>query len=172
LGDAWLKGAQELTEAQRMAFANDPLNLQATDGPTDVQKGNSDAADWLPPNKSFHCNYVARQISVKATYELWVTQAEHDAMAHVLADCADQLVPTSEKEVVVAAAAETSKARQKRLRLFRCRLTSLLLQPRRLLLHRHLRRLRRPMFHRHPRLRHMCRRHRRPLQHITPTARR
>ena len=93
-----------------MAFANDPLNLQATDGPTDVQKGDSDAAAWLPPNKSFHCNYVARQISVKATYELWVTQAEHDAMARVLADCAGQLVPTSEKEVAVAAAAETSKA--------------------------------------------------------------
>ena len=110
LGDAWLKGAQQLTGAQRMAFANDPLNLQATDGPTDVQNGDSDAAAWLPPNKSFRCNYVARQISVKATYELWVTQAEHDAMARVLADCAGQLVPTSEKEVAVAAAAEPSKA--------------------------------------------------------------
>ncbi|WP_231494336.1 HNH endonuclease family protein [Arthrobacter sp. 9MFCol3.1] len=102
LGDAWLKGAQQLTEAQRMSFANDPLNLQATDGPTDFQKGDSDAATWLPPNNSFHCNYVARQISVKATYGLWVTQAEHDAMAGVLADCAGQLVPTSEKEVTVA----------------------------------------------------------------------
>lgn len=110
LGDAWLKGAQELTEAQRMSFANDPLNLQATDGPTDVQKGDGDAAAWLPPNNSFHCNYVARQISVKATYGLWVTQPEHDAMAGVLADCAGQLVPTSEKEVTVVKAAETAKA--------------------------------------------------------------
>ncbi|RKR12647.1 uncharacterized protein DUF1524 [Arthrobacter oryzae] len=110
LGDAWLKGAQQLTEAQRMAFANDPLNLQSTDGPTDVQKGESDAAAWLPPNESFQCKYVARQISVKATYELWVTQAEHDAMARVLADCAGELVPTSEKEVAVVKAAKTSTA--------------------------------------------------------------
>lgn len=108
LGDAWLKGAQKLTDVQRMAFANDPLNLQATDGPTDVQKGDSDAAAWLPPNETFHCSYVARQISVKATYKLWVTQTEHDAMARVLEDCTDQLVPTSEKKVAVVAAAKAS----------------------------------------------------------------
>lgn len=106
LGDAWLKGAQLLTGAQRMAFANDPLNLQATDGPTDVQKGDSDAAAWLPPNKNFHCEYVARQISVKATYQLWVTQAEHDAMAAVLAECAGQLVPTNKKEAAVVASVD------------------------------------------------------------------
>ncbi|XTR51680.1 GmrSD restriction endonuclease domain-containing protein [Pseudarthrobacter sp. So.54] len=106
LGDAWKKGAQQLTGVQRMAFANDPLNLQATDGPIDVQKGDSDAATWLPPNKDYRCEYVARQISVKATYDLWVTQAEHDAMATVLRDCAGQLVPTNEKEVAVVASAD------------------------------------------------------------------
>ena len=108
LGDAWLKGAQQLTEAQRITFANDPLNLQSTDGPTDVRKGDRDAAAWLPPNQSFRCEYVARQISVKATYELWITQAEHDAMAQVLAECTGQLVPTSEKEVAIIVSAETS----------------------------------------------------------------
>jgi hypothetical protein len=108
LGDAWQKGAQQLTGEQRMAFANDPLNLQATDGPTDVQKGDSDAAAWLPPNKDFRCQYVARQISVKATYQLWVTQAEHDAMASVLADCAGQLVPTNEKEAAAVASVDAA----------------------------------------------------------------
>ncbi|MFP5312479.1 MAG: HNH endonuclease family protein, partial [Actinomycetes bacterium] len=87
LSDAWQKGAQQLTAEQRMAFANDPLNLQATDGPTNIKKGDGDAATWLPPNKGFRCEYVARQISVKATYGLWVTQAEHDAMARILGDC-------------------------------------------------------------------------------------
>lgn len=110
LGDAWLKGAQKLTGVQRMAFANDPLNLQATDGPTDVRKGESDAAAWLPPNTSYRCEYVARQIAVKATYDLWVTQAEYDAMAVVLEDCPDQLVPTNENEVEVLVAAEEEAA--------------------------------------------------------------
>lgn len=102
LSDAWQKGAQQLTTEQRTAFANDPLNLQATDGPTNMKKGDGDAATWLPPNKGFRCEYVARQISVKATYSLWVTQAEHDAMARILADCSGQLAPTNEKAPVVA----------------------------------------------------------------------
>ena len=105
LSDAWQKGAQQLTTEQRIAFANDPLNLQATDGPTNMQKGDGDAATWLPPNKRFRCEYVARQISVKATYSLWVTQAEHDAMARILADCAGQLAPTNAQAPVVAAPA-------------------------------------------------------------------
>jgi hypothetical protein len=105
LSDAWQKGAQQLTTEQRTAFANDPLNLQSTDGPTNIKKGDGDAATWLPPNKSFRCEYVARQISVKATYNLWVTQAEHDAMANILAGCSGQLAPTNEKAPVTAAPA-------------------------------------------------------------------
>ncbi|ASN51433.1 HNH endonuclease family protein [Sinomonas sp. R1AF57] len=96
LSDAWQKGAQQLTYEQRVALANDPLNLQSTDGPTNQQKGDGDAATWLPPNKGFRCDYVARQVSVKATYSLWVTQAEHDAMSAILAGCPGQLAPTNQ----------------------------------------------------------------------------
>jgi hypothetical protein len=103
LSDAWQKGAQQLTADQRTAFANDPLNLQATDGPTNIKKGDGDAATWLPPNKGFRCEYVARQISVKATYGLWVTQAEHDAMARILGDCSGQLAPTNQQPPTAAA---------------------------------------------------------------------
>jgi hypothetical protein len=92
LSDAWQKGAQQLTADQRLRFANDPLNLLAVDGPTNQAKGDGDAATWLPPNKSFRCQYVARQVSVKAAYSLWVTQAEHDAIARVLSGCPDQPV--------------------------------------------------------------------------------
>lgn len=96
LSDAWQKGAQQLTFDQRVAFANDPLNLQSTDGPTNQQKGAGDAATWLPPNKGYRCEYVARQVSVKATYALWVTQAERDAMARILSDCDGILAPTDQ----------------------------------------------------------------------------
>ena len=105
LSDAWQKGAQQLSVEQRTAFANDPLNLQAADGPANMQKGDGDAATWLPSNKGYRCEYVARQISVKATYSLWVTQAEHDAMAGILGECADQLAPTSEQAPMPAPAA-------------------------------------------------------------------
>lgn len=90
LADAWQKGAQQLTVQQRQVFANDPLNLIAADGPANGKKGAGDAATWLPGNKNFRCHYVARQISVKAAYQLWITQAEKDAMKRVLSSCPEQ----------------------------------------------------------------------------------
>lgn len=95
LSDAWQKGAQQLTADQRASFANDPLNLLAVDGAANAQKSDGDAATWLPAQKSYRCTYVAAQIAVKATYALWVTEAERDAMKRVLEACPDQLVPTS-----------------------------------------------------------------------------
>jgi hypothetical protein len=90
LGDAWQKGAQQLTAEQRQHLANDPLNLIAVDGPANQDKSASDAATWLPPNKAIRCHYVARQISVKAAYRLWVTPAEKEAMQRVLGSCPQQ----------------------------------------------------------------------------------
>lgn len=87
LGDAWQTGAQAWTAARREAFANDPLELLAVDGPSNEAKGDSDAASWLPPNKAFRCSYAEIQVAVKAKYDLWVTAAEHDALARVLARC-------------------------------------------------------------------------------------
>lgn len=85
--DAWGTGAQGWDEGKRVAFANDPLNLLAVDGPTNDDKGHKNAAQWLPPNRAFHCHYVARQVAVKARYGLWVTADEQAAMAKVLTTC-------------------------------------------------------------------------------------
>jgi hypothetical protein len=94
LSDAWQKGAQALTAQQRAAVANDPLNLLAVEGASNSQKRDGDAATWLPKNKDFRCAYVARQVAVKSRYDLWVTPAEHDAIARVLTTCPDEPVPT------------------------------------------------------------------------------
>jgi len=113
LSNSWQTGAQQLTEAQRVSFANDPINLLAVDGSSNASKGAGDTATWLPPNKSFRCAYVARQVSVKATYGLWVTQAEHDAMARVLTTCPSEPAVTSSftpAPVVVAPPAPVAPA--------------------------------------------------------------
>jgi len=90
LSDAWQKGAQRLDEEERVLFANDPLNLLAVDGPSNSSKGDADAATWLPPNRGFWCDYVARQTAVKAKYELWMTAAERDAVEGVVTErCPD-----------------------------------------------------------------------------------
>ncbi|XKH52086.1 DUF1524 domain-containing protein [Citricoccus nitrophenolicus] len=95
LSDGWQKGAQQLSSADRVAFANDPLNLLAVDGPSNSSKGDSDAATWLPSNKSFRCDYVARQVAVKAKYNVWVTPAEYKAIAGVLDTCPGHPLPDS-----------------------------------------------------------------------------
>ena len=87
LSDAWQSGAQDISEEQRRALANDPENLVAADGPANMQKSDSDAAKWLPSNKSYQCTYVARQVHVKAKYKLWVTADEKKAMEGVLNSC-------------------------------------------------------------------------------------
>lgn len=94
LSDAWQKGAQLLSFEERVKLANDPLELLAVDGPANQQKGDGDAASWLPPNKAFRCQYVARQVAVKKKYNLWVTEAEKLAMTRVLNACPGQRLPT------------------------------------------------------------------------------
>lgn len=93
LGDAWVTGAQGLSADTRKSLANDPLELLAVDGPTNQQKSDSDAASWLPPNKAFRCQYVARQIAIKLKYHLYVTAPEKQAMQQILGTCPNQSIP-------------------------------------------------------------------------------
>ena len=95
LSNAWQTGAFKLSADQRKALSNDPLNLFAVKGRLNSQKGDGDAATWLPPLKSFRCSYVAQQIAVKAKYSLWVTAPEKAAMVSILAKCPTQKVPVS-----------------------------------------------------------------------------
>ena len=95
LSNAWQTGAFMLTADQRKAFANDPLNLLAVKGKLNSQKGESDAATWLPPLKSYRCDYVSRQIAVKIKYKLWFTAPEKEAMIRILKTCPEKALPTS-----------------------------------------------------------------------------
>ena len=87
LSDTWQKGAQYMSPETRYAMATDPLNLLAVDASANQQKSDGDAATWLPSNKAFRCQYVARQVSVKYKYGLWVTDAEKSAIENILANC-------------------------------------------------------------------------------------
>lgn len=87
LANAWQTGAQQLTAQERQDLANDPDNLQTTTQALNAQKSDGDAATWLPPSTSYRCTYAARQIAVKARYQLWVTPPEKDALNNVLDRC-------------------------------------------------------------------------------------
>ena len=93
LSNAWQTGAAYFDKNVRTQIANDPLNLLAVDAKLNRQKGDGDAATWLPPNKAFRCEYVARQVAVKTKYRLWVTEPEKVAITKILSSCVGQKLP-------------------------------------------------------------------------------
>ena len=94
LSSAWQTGMFQRGPEERRIFANDPLNLLAVQGRLNSQKGDGDAATWLPPLKLYRCEFVARQIAVKAAYRLWLTPPEKQAMLRILRTCPGQTLPT------------------------------------------------------------------------------
>jgi hypothetical protein len=93
LSNAWQTGAAYFNKNKRSQIANDPLNLLAVDSKLNRQKRDGDAATWLPPSKAFRCEYVARQVAVKAKYGLWVTKPEKVAINKILSTCVGQKLP-------------------------------------------------------------------------------
>lgn len=87
LAEAWRSGAWAWNDNQRLQFANDPLNLLAVSGEANDDKASADAAGWLPPNKDFRCDYVARQVIVKQKYALTVDSRELKVISQLLDGC-------------------------------------------------------------------------------------
>ncbi len=84
---AWRQGADEWDETQREHFANDPINLQATDGSANQSKSDRGPANWMPPNADYGCMYAARFVDVLTTYQLTINAADHTALSAQLASC-------------------------------------------------------------------------------------
>lgn len=84
---AWLLGASKWSQGKRVAFANDPVNLIATDGPTNGSKSDSGPEEWLPPQSGYRCTYVIRFIRIAYLYKVGVTSASRATMTSVLNSC-------------------------------------------------------------------------------------
>lgn len=95
LSHAWQVGAFQWSDTKRLEFANDPTNLLAVSARLNRQKGDGDAATWLPPAKSYRCAYVSRQVVVKVKYGLWVTAPEKARIQKVLETCPNFQAPTN-----------------------------------------------------------------------------
>lgn len=88
LSNAWTSGAWQWTQDERVAFANDPANLIAADGPENNSKSDKAADKWLVPNNpAFRCAYATKQVNLKASHNLTVTTAEKNALKNQLAQC-------------------------------------------------------------------------------------
>ncbi|OBG32076.1 HNH endonuclease family protein [Mycolicibacter heraklionensis] len=84
LAYAWDMGASSWPYRQRLRFANDPANLLAVAGQGNQDKGDAGPGQWMPPNKSFACQYAIAYIAVLRGYALRLDQPS----AHVLREAA------------------------------------------------------------------------------------
>jgi hypothetical protein len=87
LAFAWRSGANTWSLGKRVAFANDPINLIAVDGPTNGSKSDSGPDEWMPPRDSYHCTYVIRFTRVAHQYGLGLTSRVKSAIKSELKSC-------------------------------------------------------------------------------------
>jgi len=85
--DAWQSGASEWSDEELVRFGNDPLNLLAVEASLNRSHGSRAADEWVPDPEAGACTFTARQVAVKAAYDLTVTTGERAAMVGVLESC-------------------------------------------------------------------------------------
>ena len=100
----WDGGAYGWTQELREQFANDPMNLWASDGPLNGSKGEKLMGAWQPPNAAFHCEYAAKMVWVLDTYDVAVLAADQDYLVNTLNGC---LLPAATGETAEPDPAET-----------------------------------------------------------------
>ena len=84
------QGASLWSDEQRVAFANDPLNLVAVDGSANASKGDRGPGEWLPENTGAHCGYAARFLEVVDRYELTVPPTDAMVLEDLLVGCSGE----------------------------------------------------------------------------------
>jgi hypothetical protein len=88
LAAAWDLGAWRWSPEKRATFANDTAHeLLAVDGPTNMSKGDSTPASWLPPNKAFRCEYGVRYLRNSLHWSIPITSADAVVLGHVARKC-------------------------------------------------------------------------------------
>jgi hypothetical protein len=89
LAEAWTSGASDWTQDKREELANDLKisQLLAVTDNVNQSKSDQDPAEWMPPNKDFHCTYARMWIWVKDTYEMTADSAEKSALTEALGAC-------------------------------------------------------------------------------------
>lgn len=63
-------GAVNWTKAEKKAFANDPQNIIMVSASANRSKGAKGPIEYLPPNESYHCEYVDEFDAIVKKYNL------------------------------------------------------------------------------------------------------
>lgn len=80
-------GAELWTAELRTQFANDPINLQATDGATNQSKSDHGPGSWMPPNSAYDCTYAIRFVQIVNSYSLTIPTEDEQSLRTTLNTC-------------------------------------------------------------------------------------
>ena len=67
-------GANKWDKKKRKQFANDPDNLLPVSLRLNRQKGAKGPTKWMPPDKSYQCNYLIKWLTLTEKYSLKVAE--------------------------------------------------------------------------------------------------
>jgi len=88
-------GGWAWSAAKRKAYANDladPRTLIAVYASANRSKGAQDPASWMPPNRSYWCQYLNDWVAVKVKWSLSMDASERDAIQTGLRVCGNYLI--------------------------------------------------------------------------------
>ncbi len=87
LAHAHRHGAENWTKEQRKTFANDFENLLVVDDAANQSKSDKAPHEWLPPLKSYWCEYGKRWERIKEKYRLWYSSQERITLNQLAETC-------------------------------------------------------------------------------------
>jgi len=87
LAHAHRHGAENWTKEQRKAFANDFENLLVVSDSINKSKSDKAPHEWLPPLKSYWCEYGKRWERIKEKYRLWYSSQERITLNQLAETC-------------------------------------------------------------------------------------
>lgn len=80
-------GASTWNKETKEAFANDPINLTSSSAKENRKKSDSGPADYMPPEKGFHCSYSNSWINIVKKYDLTITAKDKKELEKALLRC-------------------------------------------------------------------------------------
>lgn len=90
LAEAHWSGGAEWSRERKRRFANDlssPHTLVAVSAGANRAKGARDPAEWMPPDRAHHCEYVRQWVAVKSRWGLGMDPAEEEKVRQVRSEC-------------------------------------------------------------------------------------
>lgn len=87
LSNAARQGGQEWSAEKKEEFANDPDNLLATSAKENRSKGDKGPGKYMPPLKSYHCQYAKTYTSLSYKYDLTITESDYKVLNEAIQKC-------------------------------------------------------------------------------------